>query len=872
MTKTDSKQPLSLFAQTVEAALELYQDARMLGETSLLAAPYLLAQYLEQPETSAEERGNKLKTILAEAVEAMEGKYKERYQTLIREYYFKKKRSQEVLLILNLAERQFYTDRREAIVQLSTILIGKLRPALLLESPPIIQCEVLGRKTEMERGVCALSASQTVAITGGGGVGKTTLGSYLASQWDKAAVFWFTVRPGLNDHPDSLVFALAYFLKSLDESILWQEVLTDSRNLANERIAEIARVGLQNLHKRAINPLLCFDEIDLLQPDQQVEHQQLLAFVDMLRKEAAVLVIGQKVLLEAQEYLLLNDLTETDMQRKLRQEANIALQPGVSQLLYAYTHGNPRLVELFMTLYLENEPLAGLLQQMQNTPPLEFFLSRIIRRLTPQESSVVKALSVFRNSAPAEIWQDQAMIDALKHLVQKHLVLPDRIGGVALHQAYRSMIYALLTPEDRQQLHLIAANIRAQRATYTAAAYHWIQAGQPEIAIAQWSMYGDQEVSQGQSHNAYQLFRDLEAKPLPDNARAQQRLICANLARLQGNTQQALQDIRSVFNSTPIPAMDGYRLAGEIANDASEFSQAREYFQAALKLAETVLETRMAILHKGISWGHYRQSNFDLAWRELQIARYEVENLQGLLEEETCNYQAAEDSYQIALKVAQELGHKEGIAKTANNFSKLLAKQGRFAEAQTYYRQAEEGYTVIGKVLALYGVKINWALNCNLASNYEAALAALHDAEKVCSDHKTRLPSYPKMLTHLGMAEAYLGLHDLVQAESHIRQAIELEEDDLIPESYRVYGEILFARGEFEAAERQFHQALNAHNLYTQADSYTKGYIQRALAKVYYKIGKLNEASIAKTRAIELFNEIKLTFEVERTHQTVNRG
>jgi len=499
MKNPNEPQTLSPFGQTVEAALKNYSDTSKLAE-SPLAAPYLLAHHLDPQTTSAEERGKTLKRLLEEAAQAMKGNHKASYQTIIQERYFYDQPEVSIYPLINLQKVAYHKYRKEAIEQLATILMQRLNPSLLLEGPPKVQdVRLFGINRALQPYLQKLEDNQMLLITGGGGVGKTTLGSQLAQSWNKTCTFWFTVRPGLNDHINSLLFALGYFLKTLGEPVLWQEVIAQQRNIETTSATAIVRQALQNLRERTIKPLLCFDELDLLQSAQQGEHAQLLAFIGSLRTEVAILVMGQQVLLEAHSFCTLEDLSFAETQQMLA-AADIRLNASESQFIHTYTHGNPRLIELFITLQrdeamtnskptIDGKAVIALFQRTQNTPPLEFFLDRIIRRLEPAECAILKALAVFRTPAPADLWQNKTMGWAFNRLRQRRLVLADQMGCVTILSVYRTIIYNLLASQDRLELHKTAAEIRAGRAAYTAAAYHWIQAGQPEKALLQWRLF-----------------------------------------------------------------------------------------------------------------------------------------------------------------------------------------------------------------------------------------------------------------------------------------------------------------------------------------------------------------------------------------------
>ena len=209
-------------------------------------------------------------------------------------------------------------------------------------------------------------------------------------------------------------------------------------------------------------------------------------------------------------------------------QAQIQLSQSDLARLHDYTGGNPRLLELFVTLHCSGESLTDVLQRVSTTPSLEFLLNRTWQRLDEDEQSLLNALSVFRRHSPSDAWQPERA--ALDRLIARNLVQVYGQGGVALLPALRKAVYNQLTLENRAAWHLVAAGIRAERGEHTAAAYHYLKAGKPEIAIWVWYNHREQEVDQGQASAALRLFEQIA----PDRLREEDR---ARLVLLQNELQ-----------------------------------------------------------------------------------------------------------------------------------------------------------------------------------------------------------------------------------------------------------------------------------------------------------------------------------------------
>ncbi|NJM42276.1 MAG: hypothetical protein HC853_16835 [Anaerolineae bacterium] len=75
----------------------------------------------------------------------------------------------------------YYRHRTAAIQALAQQLHQTIVPPLHLEQPRFAR--MVGREDVLTACLAALRQKQTIAITGGSGIGKTTLGAALAAQW-----------------------------------------------------------------------------------------------------------------------------------------------------------------------------------------------------------------------------------------------------------------------------------------------------------------------------------------------------------------------------------------------------------------------------------------------------------------------------------------------------------------------------------------------------------------------------------------------------------------------------------------------------------------------------------------------------------------
>ena len=625
-----------------------------------------------------------------------------------------------------------------------------------------------------------------------------------------------------------------------------------------ERLLSVARYALSQL--TSAPPLVCLDEIDLLDPTSDPQHVPFIKFVENLRGLVPLLLIGQRPLLDTDHYFTLAGLSERSSAQLLA-AADVTLRPEQLARLMAVTHGNPRLLELYAALLNTQDALDTLLEDRATQPPLELLLSRILQRLNEHERGVMMELAVFRRPAPADLWTAAAAQRALDRLANYRLVQQDQLGGVALMPAYRQTLYELIPAELRQELHAGAAIARARYGDIAAAVFHLLQANQTETAI--WLCYEHRHsiINQGQAQAILVALQQIVSHSLPPQTGETLTLLQAELTRVTGNPGKALEDIRAILWRTPILALDAERLAGMIANDESDFQSAETAFRRALQVAETILETRVSDIHRGLAWRHLREREMDRALREAQLAGYEVAQLEGELQRELGNYAAARQRFETALAISEELQHTEGIAKTSTSLASLSILTGQPTASRYYLERAAAGYERLGKVIQVASLGINWAVAHTMAGDFSAAITAAEKAEQQLQQ-LGQIPPRQQGLLDLALAEAHLGSENFPEAIDFAQRVLALEDIDLMPDAYRVLGEVLAQSGQRRDAVRYIRMSIELATEYE--DTHIAGYGWRALGKVLLADGDLPAAHDAFNQAIALFTEMNLTHELEQ--------
>ena len=857
MTQSAIENP---FRQQLMIALENFTDSTWLGEHSPLATPYFLGEHLlhsQAKESTVTSRGQALQKLIRQTANRLlgeedDGDYLYRILDLT---FFRPQPLTQVLYQLGISKSTFYrpAHRPRAIQKLEQALIRHLKPALRLEEPPSLPQTVLGRQTAVADCLPHLQQHKTIAIVGNNGLGKTTLGAHLAHHWHPKPVFWFTLRPGLNDHLSSLLFSLGYFLQRQGASALWLQLVADHGQVNSEILLGLVRRDLASLPDK--HPLLCIDEVDLLQPDDVEAHRQLLAFLSSLRSLTPILLMGRQMPLEVDWGHPLTGFP-VDIIQQILSQANIHLPPTELTTLQTYTNGNPRLLQLFITLHRTDELPQDVLPRLATAPSLEFLLNRIWQRLNQAERNWLAALSVFRRAAPHDAGPDQI---TLVSLVNQNLIQMDDQGGVSLLPAFKAVIYHLLTPETRESLHLQAATIRATHGQYTAAAYHYIRGGQAGRALYLWYTHRRQEIDQGQGAAALELFAGLSRNQFNQPEREILVLLRSELRLLIGQYNAIKTDLYATLWQNPVLKGRASRIQGDIAYEQSRFEEAIHAYQDGLDTINDI-GAELALFHQDIGKVYWQKRDLEQAWREALLARYEVEHLQGDIQEATGNYAQARRHYEEALSLAQKLNYIEGEGKTSNNLAWVMLKQGKIEAANQQWHRASDCYRQVGRLTWQAGIQINQAIAYTDTGHPQPAIPLLQEALAVFQSlGHTR----GHTLAAYNLAEAYWSLEEIETAEQYAWQAIQQDEISLRPAIFNILARIRLAQTQFDEAEVFCQRSLelaqqNQNHLAT-------AYSWRTLGQTYLAQQKNDQAQTALQKAITIFQELDLPDEAQET-------
>jgi tetratricopeptide (TPR) repeat protein len=897
MAVRKSATPTTSFFEHLKQVLESFGNAEWLGVHSPLAAPYFLGDAILHADATPLGRGEALRAQVDHVLETMWGGplpqsgqemldavYAEeaqggRYDCLILELNYLKRRWRPVPRnqseiyndILHISRPTHDRHLRAAVDRLGTLLLRRLRPAVRPEQP-MVPPLLIGRDVLQAQILHELTASKAVSLIGPGGVGKTSLAAALADAWNSPAIFWYTFRPTFNDQLESLLFALGHFLHRQGASLLWHQLVADGGRIKEISLAlGLARSDLNSLPNK---PLLCFDELDFLRPLTHLEakpnHIQILEFLDSLRGHTALLMIGQRAFWESDAIYPLDGFTAAQL-GELLTALSIPHSAEDAVALCAYTAGNLRLAELCIAFYQANTDatFADIFDQLPQFHGLLPLWLRLERRLPPAERQMLQILSVFRTAAPADVWQKGALgeAEALTALIGRRLVQEDAQGGVALLPALREVVYAELPVETQEDLHMQAAQIRAERGEYTAAAFHLQRAGQAEAAVALWYAHREDEIHRGQAAAALAIFEQISLRHLAKARQKELRLLRSELYELGGAPEQVIATLQDApWDADDDGQVDASLLLGKAHDRQGQGDQALRSYANGLDAASK-LQSRMVDLHVQRSLIYLHERDMQEAWQEVNRARYLSENMTGTLHEQTGQLDQATSHYESALAIAQEIGYLAGVARSFHNLGNVASRQRRLDRAIGFYEEAMATHEKMSNRVGLEFARSGIVAPYMQAGRYTEAIAA---AERALTFFQAMGNSFWIALNASNLAESHVELGNYAEADGYAQMVLAEEEPHSHPYALFTLGRIRQGQGALEEARFVMDQARRTAEM--NEDRYLLAYCWEEIGKIQRAANDPSAAEASFAQALDLFQSLKIEDKVAALRDLVQNG
>ncbi|MEM7113835.1 MAG: hypothetical protein AAF614_15475 [Chloroflexota bacterium] len=895
----------STFVTQTRLALEHFNDPDWLGKNSPLAAPYFLSHLMNEKTISSSERGRLLQQLLYSAAahlwgDALPGNKNElaeaafnerdtmgttkspRYGYLLLElFYFRRHfpsnqlpttRVQDVLNFVASSRTRFYSHLRKSVGQVAERLLRLVNPTFRLETPQLRQ-QPIGRQDILAHCLTLLRQGDSVALSGGGGIGKTTLATAVRQAWQQdrshteaegeTAVFWHTIRPKLTDTLESILFSLGYFLHQHGASTLWhQAIASHGQPLDKNLTLGLLRDDIKTLHKKGKQPLICFDEIDQLGQLSQRTEQQIatLEFIAALQEQLPLLILGQYIPLDTTHHIHLSGLTKNDIDAMLNQ-AEVSLAEDSQARLQAQTQGNPRLLEIYIALLKSGDPIFDSVHQLRQTPAIPALLERLWNRLTPSEQHLLGQLAVFRLPAPADAWPRETV----SRLEDRALAQIDAHNGIILLPLIREVLLELLTSEQKESYHEQAAAIWAERGAYTASAYHFWQAGEWETAVSHWYPHRQLEIERGQATAALAIFKKIYSRPLSPKAQRQLTELRNQLFLLAG-------DAKSVLTTTTAPPqttsenIETQQREAAILHQEGRAAHILGNVETSLEKHESALVTLGKLTNKYLEIQFTRnniytaEGNHVAAFAGVQRAKYETARLEGVFHWRAGNYSQADEQLRVALDLAQSLQSPEAAAQIHRILVYNAGTAGQLSKAESHAKQAIRYYRQIGDQISVTGIQANLAAAYINQGNFTAAIPPSEKA--LAFFKKIKSTSWIASISS-NLAEAYFETGNIAKAREAAFEVLRQEEPFTHPYALYTLGLIHEHDKAFDNAQESFQRGIKIaqHN----DDKFILAYLQRVLGQLHQRQAQDQLAQQALKTAVSLFTALNLEEEVEKT-------
>lgn len=801
--------------------------------------------------------------------------------------------------ILHIGRTTHDRHLRDAVEQLGTILLKQLRPTIRLEAPTHDGI-FLGRQQIQGDLLARLEKCQSISLIGPGGMGKTTLATTIAETWRPSPVFWFTIRHDFNDRFSSLLFAMGYFLHLHGSSGLWLQLVASDGKIEDLNLAlALADADLEVLPKV---PLFCFDEIDLLRASDidstPLHHEQLLTLIESLRTKVPLLLIGQQSTLETDLMLTLDRLSQVDISKWLTLNQIDHSKEQLTQL-DQYTSGNPRLLTLCFALHqsltLEAKEngtrtitFADTLARLPASAALAPIWLRIRSRLSPSERSFLYTLSVFHSTAPADAWHAGEMgelaseksdtgrngtestaedlqtsaptASTIHRLIERRLLQQDQSGGLTILPLLSNIVYKEMAIEQREMVHISAANVYATRGAITEAAYHFSQGGTPESAVREWFPRMEQEIQRGQIAAALPIFEEISGQHLKPAQQKQLALIRGMLNQLRGEPEKVIDSIEPVdWPEDDQLSIDAMFLWGKALDVQGDGILAKEKLARGIDIAAHLMKkTSQLHVARGLIYMHER--DMPMAITDVTWAHFHAEMLDGTIQAERGELTRAQACLGNAVKLAQQLDNLSALGRAHYYLANAASMQQNFDVAFRHYELGIQAYSSSGNQVEEAQLRASLASNFLIATDYGSAIREANTAHQFFQ--KIKSPYWSALCANT-IAEAYFELGELENAEQYAMEVVSHEDSEFFP-----YG--LFTIGSMRRAMQKLHEA---QSLLSQScaiaeeneDRYLLAFAKRALGEVEADLDNTKIAPSHFTAALALFVQMDIEPEIEKT-------
>lgn len=894
MTKKIRENYSSRFTKAVKLSLTHLGDFAWLGHYSVLSTVYFLGNSftLSKFENSPLERGEALNSLLFHAwsslasnnvpktqQELLERVEQEQenlgisgpyyaYLLLDLRYfrtYFRPNRPPvnigDIPAFLNISSARFYVHLNNAVERLANTLLNICRPTAQLERPQPLDLFV-GREDRLSAIYNNLSMGKSVSITGVGGIGKTALGRQVRQAWAPENVFWYTVRPRINDNLTSFIFALAHFLFQNGHKILWQQLQSEQEPWKDwEQALSLLRFDLKSITSHQY--LLIIDEIDLLHTPvdrpQPARHAQLLTFLESLREEAPMLTLGQQMPIHSDIQVHLDGLSLESAHKCYR---NRNVSAAMIERIHSRMEGIPRLMDIAIALAESGDELPELLNPKAKIRSEPLF-RRLWLRLSASERQFLSLLAILREPSSLAIFSDATETLALLH--SRQLVLLDEQEGISLLPYVQLLVETALPKAACEQLHARAAEVRADEGAYTSAAFHLIEAQCLEDGIKLWHQKMQVEIGRGFAATARHLFERVSSRNLPKRVAALLTVIQNELYLQLGDAEAVVANVLDTdfFVENSVLEQLNTQIA-DANNILNRPKLALRHYEAVQEQIEEQTAKLMQ-LHLKIAQIELREQEWSLVVQRTHRIEYASNLYYGYVNHVQAKYENALTHFIQAKEAAIKLNDKEYLANINIWLSRTYAQLPRPEQAKKHLADARQYYQKIGNKIgearldaSLAGYHLNTG---EYEKAIEPALNALTLFEQVQDVNRIAA-------TCTNLAEAFFATGNSEKALRYAQKALHTEDASSFPYAQYTIGLVHQKQGRFEKAASAFEAGIDVAQ--SKRDTYIEAFLIRCAGTLQSTQGHVKGATDNLQRALQLFQEMGIEHEAQRTMELID--
>jgi tetratricopeptide (TPR) repeat protein len=869
------------FEHALADALANHHDLAALG-ASPLAAPYFLGNALTGDDALA--RGATLKSLLRKHHQQLDPLLQDALDT----FYWQrttqpaspksrgKKRvaTQSIRAISHLkgpSDRSLKRYRNEALRALGQALLHDLRPSLRADAPA--GREAIGRSHAARACLAHLRKGECVALTGPGGIGKTTLGATVAAQWRQRfqsseeagsdGVFWYSLRPGLNDTFESLAFALGYFMRLAGQHRVWQQLVADPARVRYEVWKGLLNSSL--LDMRANPPLIVIDELDLLDRDHPV-HQELLKAIEGLKGHASLLLIGQQARIAPDYAVTLKGLDAASVASILA-ASHIHAPAHEVQALTRATHGNPGPVSAFVILCKSGVRVADALKMLEQSPTVDALFDRIWERLRDDERVLLGALTVLDTPAPRDGWPN--LRGAMDSLIERMLVMADAQGRVELAAYLRRAARARIDAAAEAQLNAAVAPVFESRGDYVTAMRHFVLGGQTLRAVNIWHTWHKSETESGRGAAALAVLSMIDPEALREADRTLLHLHRGKLLNMRGQPIAAEQSLRLAERRARMPmlALIKHYLGEALEAQRDRYEDATRAYEEEGELLADLPDLRRVMLHAELS-NLYRNrlAEFRKAREQAQLSKLIADTFLGAVEQQAGNMREAQRHFASAIELCSHLpGNTRSKSAAYGYAAGLAAMQGQYDEALVLADKSRA-------ILEARGEQVRLLVDAMTLSFIHILRGAPQDALDAVLPALETAQSLGQGYLIGGLstnaAEALLALDRVDEAEHYARMALGPEETFGVAYGSIPLGLVYLHRGLVKEAITSFELSLQAAREAT--DAYAELQAWRELARAHAQSANTKKAREAAERWLALARKMEITHEIAQAERVLD--